>query len=52
MSYIADDWRGVGEPLNETESISPYPDPQRYPYLSLITHSFGQLLCCLSVIVM
>ena len=26
---LVDDSRGVGEPLNETTSITPYPDPQR-----------------------
>jgi len=26
---LADDGEGVGEPLNETASITPYPDPQR-----------------------
>jgi len=26
---LADDGRGVGEPLNETESIEPYPNPTR-----------------------
>ena len=26
---LADDSRGVGEPLNETTSITPYPNPQR-----------------------
>jgi lysosomal alpha-mannosidase len=26
---LEDDWRGVGEPLNETDGIQPYPDPQR-----------------------